>query len=168
MAADFSWAQDNGIASAKVTTALGISGNLFNYKRIDDATAANYSSNPVPAGGKSYEVWLRGKFTGTFNNIDNVQFWRSTDFSPNTGLSILWAPNTPSAYETPITGANVCVSGVPSADPGTANVRIAGVLSGALTASGYTDYIVTQLATTSAAPAGDTSLCVLSLNYDES
>jgi len=70
MAATFSWAQDNGVASAKVTTALGISGNLFNYKRIDDATAANYSSNPVPAGGKSYEVWLRGKFTGAFNRVN--------------------------------------------------------------------------------------------------
>jgi len=70
MAATFSWTQDNGVASAKVTTALGISGNLFNYKRIDDATAANYSSNPVPAGGKSYEVWLRGKFTGAFNRVN--------------------------------------------------------------------------------------------------
>ncbi len=168
MAADFTWTQTYGHATSAVNSDLGISGNLFNFKRIDDATAANYSSYPVPAGEKSYEVWLRGKFTGSFNKVDNIQFWRSTDFSPNTGLSIKWAPSTPSAYATPVTGTNVCVSGVPSADPGTANVSIGGVLSGALSASGYTDYMVVQLDTTSAAAAGDTSLATFTLNYDES
>jgi len=167
MAANFSWSQTYGTSPGTVA-ALGISGNLFNYKRTDDAVAANYSAHPVTAGQKSYEVWLRGKFTGSFNKVDNIKFHRSTDFSPNTGLSILWAPSTPSAYETPVTGANVCVSGVPSAYPGTANVRIGGVLSGALIASGYTDYIVTQLSTTSAAPAGDSSLAIFTLAYDES
>jgi len=168
MAATFSWAQTYGHVTSATVASLGISGNLFNYKRADDATAANYSTYPVTAGQKSYEVYLRGKFTGTFNKIDNVQFWRSTDFSPNTGLSILWAPATPSAYATPVTGTNKCVSAVPTSDPGTANVRCRGGLASGLVASGYTDYIVTQLSTTSAAPAGDTSLCTLTLNYDES
>lgn len=167
MAATFGWAQTNGSAPGSVTD-LGVSGNLFNFKRIDNAVAANYSSYPVPAGGKSYEVWLRAKFTGTFNTIDNFQFWRSTDFSPNTGLSLKWAPGTPSAYSTPVTGTNKCVSAVPTADPGVQNVRKNGNPTGQLTASGYTDYIVLQLNTTSAAAAGDTSLAIFSLNYDES
>jgi hypothetical protein len=168
MAALFGWAQTNGVASAKVTTALGISGNLFNFKKRDDAIAANYSTYPVTAGQKSYEVWLRAKFTGVFNRVDNVQFWRSTNFSPATGLATNWAPSTPSAYATPVSGTNKAVSGVPSADPGTANVRCRGGLTSGLVASGYTDYIVLQLATTSAAPAGDTSLAIFTMNYDES
>lgn len=73
MAATFAWAQTYGSAPGTVAS-LGISGNLFNYKRADDATAANYSSNPVTAGQKSYEVWLRGKFTGTFNKIKKYIF----------------------------------------------------------------------------------------------
>jgi hypothetical protein len=79
----------------------------------------------------------------------------------------LWAPATPSAYATPVTGANKCVSAVPTSDPGTANVRARGGLTSGLVASGYTDYIVLQLSTTSAAAAGDTSLAVFTLNYDE-
>ena len=167
MGATFAWAQTHGTAPGTVAS-LGISGNLFNFKRIDDATAANYSSYPISAGEKSYEVWLRAKFTGTFNKIDNIQFWKSTDFSPATGLSVKWAPATPSAYSTPVTGANKAVSAVPTSDPGTANVRCRGGLTSGLVASGYTDYIVLQLNTTSAAAAGDTSLAIFSLNYDES
>jgi len=167
VAATFAWAQTYG-AGAGTVSELGISGNLFNFKRINDATAANYSSYPISAGDKSYEVWLRGKFTGTFNTVDNFQFWRSTNFSPATGLSIDWANVTPSAYDEPVTGEAYAVSAVPSADPGAQNISVGGDTTGQLTASGYTDYVVLQLNTTSAAAAGDTSLAIFTMNYDES
>lgn len=166
MAATFAWAQSHG--AGPTVASLGISGNLFNFKRIDDATAANYSTYPITAGDLSYEVWLRGKFTGAFNTVDNVQFWRSTNFSPATGLSVKWAPATPSAYTQGVTGASKAVSAVPTSDPGAANVRCRGGLASGLVASGYTDYVVLQLVTTSAAAAGDTSLAIFTMNYDES
>lgn len=161
------WAQTYGSAPGTVSE-LGISGNLFNFKRADDATAANYSSNPISAGDKSYEVWLRGKFTGTFNKVENIQFWRSTDFSPNTGLTLKWGDSGVSAYATPVTGENKAPDAIPTSDPGSANVSIGGDITGDLSASGYTDYVVLQLNTTSAAAAGDTSLSILTMNYDES
>ena len=167
MAATFNWAQTYGSSPGTVSS-LGASGNLFNFKRADDATAANYSSYPITAGDKSYEVWLRAKFTGTFNKIDNIQFWRSTDFSPNTGLSLKWGDGGVSAYATPVTGTNKATTDIPTSDPGSANVSIGGNITGNLSASGYTDYIVLQLNTTSAAAAGDTSLATFTLNYDES
>jgi hypothetical protein len=169
MAATFAWTQRYGTTPG-TESSLGISGNLFNYKKADDATAANYSSNPITAGNKSYEVWLRAKFTGTFSKIDNLQFWRSTDFSPNTGLSIKWYPNGLSAYAAPTSGAAKCISAIPTSDPGTANLRVGAFssLTASLAASGYSSYIVTQLNTTSAAAAGDTSLAAFTLNYDES
>jgi len=166
MAATFKFAQTNG-AGGDVTE-LGLSGNLFNFKNKDDATAANYSSYPVVAGTKSYEVWLRGKFTGAFNKVDNVQFWRSTNFSPATGLAVKWDPATPSAYSTPVSAVNKCVSAIPTSDPATANIRCRGGLTSGLVASGYTDYIILQLETTVSAAAGDTSLAIFTLNYDES
>lgn len=166
MAATFAWTQRNGTAPGTLTS-LGISGNLFNYKRADNATAANYSSNPITAGQRSYEVWLRPKFTGSFNRIDNIQFWMSTNFSPSTGLFVRWKPNGLSAYSTPTTGLNKAVSAVPTSDPNTANVGISGNLAGSLAASGYTDYIITQLATSGNATPGDTSLAIFTLNYDE-
>lgn len=170
MSAVFAWTQSNGAASAVAETSLGISGNLFNFKKNDSAVAADYSSNPITAGDKSMEVYLRAKFTGSFNKIDNLQFWKSTDFSPATGLAVKWYPNGLSAYATPTSGLSKAISAVPSGDPGAANLRVGAfsALSASLAASGYSSYIVLQLNTTSAAAAGDTSLATFTLNYDES
>ena len=168
MAATFGWSQTTGSSGSEATTDLGISGNLFNFKRRSDTTPGNYSTYPISAGDKSYEVWLRAKFSGTFNKIENMQFWRSTDFSPATGLSIKWADGGEASYATPVTGENKATAAIPTSDPGSANVSIGGNITGNLAASGYTDYIVLQLNTTSAAAAGSTSLCTMTLNYDES
>jgi len=163
MAATFTWSQSNG--AGETVTDLGASGNLFNFKNVDDATAANYSDNPITAGNNSFGVYLRGKFTGTFNNIDNLQFWMSTDFSPNTGLSVVFGGNNIS-YATPAVAATGD-SAVPTSDPGTANVSIGGALTGDLTGTGYSDYIRLQLQTTGSAAPGDTSLATFTLQYDE-
>ena len=163
MAATFSWAQSNG--AGETVTDLGASGNLFNFKTNDSATAADYSSNPITAGLCSMEVYLRAKFTGTFNRIDNLQFWQSTAFSPSTGLQVTFAGNN-HAYGTPSTDDNGH-GNVPTSDPGTANVSVAGALTGGLTGTGYSDYMILQLDTTTSAAAGDTSLATFTLQYDE-
>ncbi len=165
MAATFTWTQEYGTSGSSTKSDLGASGNLFNFKNADDATAANYTTYPVVAGTNSYDVWLLGKFTGTFNKVDNTQFWMSTDFSPNTGLSVYWSNQT--AYQTPSTGETYASAAVPTTDPGSQNVSITGNATGCLEASGYTDWIVLQLRTTTAAAAGDTSLATYSLQYDE-
>lgn len=164
MAATFNWAQTYG-TSPGTTTDLGSSGNLFNFKTNDDATPANYSSNPITAGNSSMEVYLRAHFTGTFTKIDNLQFWQSAAFSPATGLQVTAAMNNVS-YATPTTTDNGS-SNVPTSDPGTANVSIGGSLSGNLSSAGYSDYIKLQLDTTVSAAPGDTSLATFTLQYDE-
>jgi hypothetical protein len=164
MSATFGWAQSNG--AGQTSTDLGTSGNLFNFKSNDDATAANYSSNPITAGLNSMAVYLRAHFTGTFNKIDNLQFWMSTNFSPATGLTVK-AGLSSITYATPSATATGDAT-VPTSDPATANVSIGASLSGSLTAAGYSDYIRLQLQTTTAAAPGDTSLATFSLQYDES
>lgn len=169
MPATFQWTQAN--LSAEVLSDLGISGNLVNFKKNDSSSAADYADNPINAGDNSMEVYLKPKFTGTFNTIDNIQFWRSTQFSPATGLDVQWDDGglAQGSYATPVSAASTkATSAVPSADPGSANVSIGGNPTGNLSASGYADYIVMQLQTTSAAAAGDTSLATFTLNYDES
>jgi hypothetical protein len=171
MAETFNWAQTYGTAPG-TTVDLGESGNLFNFKDADDATPGNYTSYPITASdtadqGRSYEVWLRAHFTGTFNKIDNLQFWMSTNFSPSTGLTVYWKGNNVGSYQTPVkTDSTIATSTVPTSDPGTANVSIGGSLSGSLTSAGYSDYIVLQLDVASTTPSGDTSLAVFSLQYD--
>lgn len=106
-------------------------------------------------------------FTGTFNKIDNVQFWQSTAFSPSTGLQVTMEQTAASqVYSTPSATDNGN-SNIPTSDPGSANVAIAGAFAGNLTAVGYTDYIILQLDTTASAAAGDTSLAVFTGQYDE-
>jgi hypothetical protein len=166
MAATWGWTQENGASGSSSKTDLGASGNLFNFKGGDTAGTANYTTSPVVAGTNSFDVWLLGKFTSTFNKVDNMQFWQSTDFSPNTGLSVKWSSQ--AAYRTPSTAATYASATVPTTDPGTANVSIGGQLTGSLTASGYSDYIVLQLQSTTAAAAGDTSLATFTTQYDES
>jgi hypothetical protein len=165
MAASFSWAQNNGAGA--VVTLLGTSGNLANYKNIDTTGIGDYAANPIQAGNNSFEVWLRGFFSGVFNRIDGLRFWMSTNFSPTTGLSVFWK-GTQSIYLQPAAGtSSIATSSIPTSDPGSTNVSIGGSLSGSLVASGYTDFIVLQLRTTASAPAGDTSLATFTLSYNE-
>lgn len=165
MAATFNWAQSNG--AGETATDLGASGNLFNFKANDTATAADYSSNPITAGLSSMEVYLRMHFTGTFNTITNLQFWQSTAFSPATGLQVTMEQTVGNqVYATPSATDNAN-SNIPTADPGTANVGIAGSFAGTLSAAGYSNYIILQLDTTISAAPGDTSLAVFTGQYDE-
>lgn len=166
MAATFAWSGTYG-TSPGTTTDLGSSGNLFNFKSSDSLTsAADYTSYPITAGNSSYEVWLRAKFSGTFNEVQNLQFYKSAG-TYGTGIGIQWDGET-TAYATPVSSnSTVATTDVPTADPGSANVSVGGELTGSLTASGYSDYIVLQLDSTTATEAGDTNTFTFTLQYDE-
>lgn len=166
MPATFNWAQTIG-APAGTTQDLGSSGNLVNFKNVDSFGTSGYAQNPIPAGNNSYEVWLQGHFTGTFNSVYDLRFWMSQDFSPNTGL-VVKVNTQQELYAQPTNAtSSIATSTIGTSDPGTANVSVGGSLSSSLTTSGYTDFIVLQLQTTTAAPAGDTSLATFSLSYIE-
>jgi len=92
----------------------------------------------------------------------------STDFSPNTGLSVYWAENGTTAYVAPATATAPCPDAMPTSDPGAENIYFEGVTGGSLTAAGKSDYVTLQLVTSTAAAAGDTSLAEFTLQYDES
>lgn len=164
MAATFQWTQTVG---ASVSTDLGSSGNLFNFKNADTVTPGDYAANPITAGNNSYEVFLRGHLSGTFNRVDDIRFWMSTNFSPSTGLTVRFK-GTQVIYLPPAVGtSSLATSSVPVSDPGSANVSIGGSLSGSLTTSGFTDFVVLQLQTLNTAAAGDTSLATFTLSYSE-
>lgn len=166
MAATFNWSQTVG-APAGTRQDLGSSGNLANFKNTDSIGTSDYAANPVAAGTNSFEVWLQGHFSGVFNAIYDRRFWMSTDFSPNTGL-VVKMKGDQQAYAQPTNAtSSIATSTIGTSDPGAANVTFGGSLTSSITTSGYTDYIVLQLQTTTAAPAGDTSLATFSLSYIE-
>ncbi len=167
MAATFQWWGEYGTSGSSTTGDLGVSGNLFNFKTSDSlASAGDYTSYPITAGNNSYEVWLKGHFSGSFNLIQNAQFWKSAG-TEGAGEDIYWEGIT-TAYATPVTtNSPAATATVPTSDPGTANVSFGGSLAGTIAAEGYTDYITLQLRTTTAAEAGDTETFTFTLQYDE-
>lgn len=167
LAADFQWAGWSGSSGSPTTADLGVSGNLYNYKTFDDLTTpGDYTSYPITAGANSYEVWLRGHFTGTFNQIQNLKFWKSSG-TLGTGEALKFAGTT-STYDDPTTAdSSYATADVPTSSPGSANVSIVGNLAGTLSAAGFSDFLISQLQTTTAAEAGDTETFTFTLTYDE-
>lgn len=155
--------------SSGIRTNVGGSGNSYNYMTIDQANPSLYAANPILFGHNSYEVWLKAMFTGVFAVVRDLRMWLSTNFSPAVGL-LLRFKGTQQIFLTPGTGtSSIASSSFPTADPGSANVSIGGNLSGSIvTSSGMSDFIVSQLQTTTAAPAGATSFAVQSFSWTES
>lgn len=174
MAATFSWGEDNGNAAgspAKGTTRDVAGVNQVNWKNIDDVDSA-YTSYPVTAGGNSFTKYQFGMFSGTFTQISNVK-WAHTSGTFGAGLTLYGFAT--SGYATPATGANAALTWNMTA---TVNVETGGAIlmsslgperAGATTlaAPGFTQYLATQLRTTTAAAAGDTAVIGFTLRYDE-
>jgi len=182
MAATFEFERDNGAAAgspAKGTTRTAAITDT-NWKNIDDATTA-YSSSPITAGANSFEVWNFGHFSGTFNSI-SAGLFAHTAGAFGTGLTLKGAPACTSdatrlLYTTPSTTANstltvdmtsaISISSGVSVYFGATGPEATGKASSMTTNPCYTNYLTTQLQTTTSAAAGDTTTVTLALQYNE-
>lgn len=174
MAATFEYDEDNGAATgspAKGTTRNTAITNV-NWKNIDDTTTA-YSSSPILAGNNSYTKYQFGKFTGTFNQI-SAGLWSHTAGTFGTGLTLKGIVT--STYATPATSANAALTTdmtaiLAIASGATVNFSTTGPEAASptstLSAAGYTQYLATQLQTTTSAAAGDIGSMTLTLQYNE-
>lgn len=175
MVATFWFAEANGSPTTGSLLWNGATGSVANINMgsIDSAelTAATY---PIIAGENSYEKWFAGSWSGTFTQIDNLQFWMSAG-SYGTGEVIKWTgsgvdKNMDVDQTGPTTTTSTfAVGSVPSADPGTANVGLGSPpnLSGTLTATGSSNFIVLQYQTTASASPGPTNQKTFTLQWDE-
>lgn len=173
MAAAFQWGEDNGTATgwpAKgYLRTLGV--NQGQWKNIDSATAS-YTMYPITTGQSSYSKYQFGYFSGMFNRIGNGK-WTHTNGTLGTGLQVrgevtssyVTPSTTPQAWAVDMTlpvdvstGQQVLFS--PAGPEGSSAV-------GALTLAGYTQYLVSQLQTTTAAVSGDIASLTFALQYDE-
>ena len=174
MASLFSFGEDNGASTGSPATGLTRTWTRTesNWKAIDDSTTA-YSSSPITAGNNSYSKYQFGVITGTFNQVSNGKFGHTTG---TFGAGLTLVAKVDSGYVTPATTAlagatNVTVpSGITQA---AFTVTFAGngpqyANASSMTVTGYTQYLITQLQTTTGASAGDTAQVTLTLQYDES
>ena len=172
MAATFVWEEAN--TSGQTITS---SRTEVNWKNIDDSTTA-YSSSPITAGNNSFDKWQYGKFSGTYNQILNGK-WSHTATAFGTGLTLKGAPSGASqlTFATPSTTANssltVDMTSVTAIGSGTVvyfgatSANTASKTSSTTANPAYTNYLTTQLQTTSSAAAGDTASVTITLSYDE-
>lgn len=160
MVATFSWKEYNGAGSTESTP------THLNFVSIDAANA-DASTNPITAGGHSYEKWIKADFSDSFTSIDNIKFWKSAG-AYVTGETIDWKGDGQTSYSTPTDSeSTIAVTAVPTSEPGEANVSIGGATSGQLTAAGKTDFIVLQKHVSTAADPGQTNTLTFTISYDE-
>ena len=181
-AATFEFEEDNGAASgspAKGTTRTAARTEV-NWKNIDDSTTA-YSSSPITAGNNSYQKNQFGHFSGTFNQI-SAGLFAHTSTAFGTGFTLKGVPACtttagPYTYVTPSTTADTglttdMTSAISIASGvavwfGATGPEATGKAASMTTNPCYTNWLTTQLQTTSSAAAGDSASITMTLEYNE-
>jgi hypothetical protein len=151
------------------TVTHGISN--INYGVADEPNT-DYANHPIPVPGNSMrkEIRLHVTAMNDSNKIDNIRIWKSagaylTDEGIQTNLKT--SAYSATAYVTPSTTTYTDQT-MPTAEPGSANLGIAGSLTGSLTAAGYSDYWHSQLQSTgTGTPPGNANQKTFSIKYDE-
>lgn len=135
-----------------------------------DAANLNPVSNPVVAGDNTYEKYQKIHVTamGGSSQIDNLKVWRTGAL----GGSAIHETNARETsydrkeYVAPTASdSTVATESMPTSEPSGANLGINGSLAGALTAAGYSDFLVHQIQTDPGDTAGSTS--TMNYQYDE-
>ena len=170
MAATTTWYEQNGTASGSPAHGTESTISSCDWKSVDDSTTSRASA-PVLAGSNSYDKYIYLKFTGVFNQISAVKF-AHTAGTLGTGISL--KSKITSTYATPATTAMGSSTDITSTTPigSGASVLLSttgpnGSTSASQTTTCYTQYIVTQVQTTSAANAGDSGTVTLTVQYNE-
>lgn len=136
-----------------------------------DGAALDPVANPVVPGDNTYEKWQKVHVTamGGSSKIDKIKVWRTGALGANASHVTNARESAyagAEAYATPTDAASsVATQAMPTSEPTGANVGIGGSLSGSLTATGSSDYVVHQIQTTGSATAGSTS--TMNYQYDE-
>lgn len=177
MAATFNFAEDNGASTGSPArgTTTNTTVTTCNWKNVDDATSTAYSASPITAGNNSFAKYQYGSFSGTYNQLSAGLWSPHTAGALGTGLTLVGKVST--TYTTPATtaisgstdytsivaigaGATVLFStGTnPSAASPTASTAVNPVV---------TQWLISQLQTSSSAAAGDIASVTLTLQYNE-
>lgn len=166
MSATATWKERNGTSGSTTDSTV----SNCDWKSIDDASASR-ASYPVTAGENSYIKYNFIAFGGAFNQISNVKF-AHTAGTLGAGITLMGKLST--TYETPVATAMVggtditsttSIGAGASVTVGTSDPTSAS--SSELIAAGYTEFIITQVQTTSSAAAGDSGTATLTVQYDE-
>jgi hypothetical protein len=136
-----------------------------------DAPNLDPVANPIAPNENTFEKWQRFQVTamGGSSAIDNLKVWR-TGALGGAATHVTNARTTSYAgaatYATPkVVDSTLATQTMPTSEPATANLGIGGSLTGQLTATGYSDYLIHQIQAGVSDTAGSTS--TMNYQYDE-
>jgi hypothetical protein len=158
MVATFHWCVQYGASPGSEE----LNATNTNFKALDDYATVYSDSTAritIPSSGTNYsfERWIRGKFTDSFNTIENVLFWKSSGTIP-AGIAIF--AGVQDAYATPV---NTVSGKATAAIPITSSTALSPHF-----VTPYTDYICMQLQVASTAAPGNVGPIEFTCQYDES
>lgn len=137
-----------------------------------DAANLTPASYPIVAGENSYEKWQKIVVTDldTSTAIENLKVWRTGSLG-GAASHVTNARETSyggaETYATPVaTASSIADQTMPTSEPTGANLGIGGSLSGQLTGTGASDYLVHQIQTNVADTVGASGL-TMHYQYDE-
>lgn len=172
MASTINWKVHTG---SPLTEAPGAGSSAVNVNLllldIYDSTGGSYAANPVsvPSTGSAYsfERVQRAFWTGTFNEITNVLYWKSSGTLSDAALKIqagvtgTWAP------AGQISGLSTLATAAIPTTSGTA-LNATPAAGSAYPTAGYSKYIVTQLVVPSTVTTpGDIGSQLVRFQWDE-
>ena len=135
------------------------------------------TSTAITAGNNSFEKWQRFNVSamGDSTSIKNLKVWASAALNTyathktNTRETAYAGAQTFDTVNAPLATDRSATYGytqtMPVLEPTTASLGIGGSLTGERTTTGYSDYLVMQIQTTSYATAGKT--ITMNYQYDE-
>lgn len=175
MSATFAWAEDNGAATGSPAKGFTRTNPVtdVNWKNADDTTTA-FTAAPITAGNNSFEKFIFGVFGGTFTTILSGLFAHTAGtLVTNTGMT----GNVSSTYTTPsvTTNASLTVNMTTAISIGSGQIvdfgptgpEAAGKASSSTDNPCYSEYLITQISSTSMATPGSSSSITLTLQYQE-
>lgn len=158
--------ENNGASSGTLTHNITNS----NMGTVDEVNT-DPVARPVTPGSNTMEKYQKIHVTamGGSSKIDNLKIWR-TGALGGAAVHVTNARTTSyggaASYVAPVaTTSSVATQTMPTSAPGGANLGIAGSLTGSLTTTGSSDYLVHQIQTNAADVAGSTS--TMNYQYDE-
>lgn len=175
MAATFDWQSDHGTATGSPAqgTTRSTGRTDTNWKNIDDATSSA-TANAVSAGNNSFTIYMFGKFSGTFTQIQ-TGLWAHTAGTLGSGLTLKGIVS--STYATPSTTTNsalttdmtsaIAISSGQSVNFSSVGPQGASPASSTTANPSYTQYLATQMQTTSGATAGNSTTITMTMQYLE-
>lgn len=151
-------------------TATDKTSGTIRFKNADNATVDLVNPMVVPGSGTdfSYEKWLRLNVSGTFTQIDNLNFYTDGTIGFGTGIAAYAKTTNPGTYTAPAEATTTTgytdITAYTSGSPKPLDVANAGPFTGT---GDIGDYLVLMLTVDSTASQGLKTAETLTFSWDE-